>query len=358
MQQRWWWKGKLRGHDFLLPNEIENTSTNFINRLKKIGIDQIVVGQSHNKPIKTFTNVYKIISEFNPVAVQTNFINPLGIPLLWFLRVPLIYYTAHSGIIFPVSLKSKIIRKINSKFSTRIFTVSERVRKDEILAGCDSRKTMTMYLGLPIKDFLSENTFYENYPKGWDDPQKKIIITVGRFFPEKGMRYVVQAAIDVLRQKKDVFWWLVGNDGPESEICRKLVNDFEMQDNIIFLGQRNDVAALMNKSYLQVVGSLSEGLGLMALEASASGVPTVGPNMPGLNEAIINGVTGVLVKPQSSDDLASATLKLIDDPILREKYSENGKKFVNDKFDSEKLIDKLLSLIEKDYDYYYINNLR
>jgi phosphatidylinositol alpha-1,6-mannosyltransferase len=106
------------------------------------------------------------------------------------------------------------------------------------------------------------------------------------------------------------------------------------------------------------VGSLSEGLGLMALEASASGVPTVGPNMPGLNEAIINGVTGVLVKPQSSDDLASATLKLIDDPILREKYSENGKKFVNDKFDSEKLIDKLLSLIEKDYDYYYINNLR
>jgi glycosyltransferase involved in cell wall biosynthesis len=141
---------------------------------------------------------------------------------------------------------------------------------------------------------------------------------------------------------------LVGKDGPESEYCRQVVRDNNMEERIIFLGQRNDVPALMAQAWIQVVGSLSEGLGQMALESSVFGVPTIGTQIGGLDEAVINETTGLLVEPGSSQALASATKYLLSHPDLRDELGKEASKYVINKFDSSKLIPCLLDIFEQD----------
>ena len=77
-----------------------------------------------------------------------------------------------------------------------------------------------------------------------------------------------------------------------------------------------------------VLPSIQEGQGIVLLEAQASGKPVVAFDLGGVNEAILRGETGFLVKRGSNEELADALLRLISDKILREKMGANGRGFV------------------------------
>jgi glycosyltransferase involved in cell wall biosynthesis len=106
---------------------------------------------------------------------------------------------------------------------------------------------------------------------------------------------------------------------------------------------------LLSKSDIQVVGSLSEGLPLMVLEAAACGVPTIGTKIGGMDEAIVDGETGLLVERCSSQALAYATAWLLDHPDDRNQMAQAARKHVAKNFDSEKHIADLLGLLRSDF---------
>jgi glycosyltransferase involved in cell wall biosynthesis len=275
----------------------------------------------------------------------------LSIPFLKTCGIAGIYPTYHSRIHSPVGLKSYLAGLIVNRLATRVICVSECICSDVIRIGVSPKKITTLYLGLPISDFLSEiGKIQEPIPPGYYRSDIKKIISVGRFFAVKGMRYVVEAAINVLKEQKNVLWWLVGMDGPESGYCQELIRNNHMEEKIIFLRQRNDVPTLMAQAWVQVVGSLSEGLGLIALESSVLGVPTIGTQIGGLDEAIVNGTTGILVEPGSSQALASATKYLLNHPDLRDSLGKEAKEYVFRKFDSSKWISKLLDIFEEEFE--------
>jgi glycosyltransferase involved in cell wall biosynthesis len=163
------------------------------------------------------------------------------------------------------------------------------------------------------------------------------------------MRYVAEAAIQVLQDRKDIIWWLVGKEGPESAYCRQIIQEANLQSRILMLGQRNDIPALLRQSEFQVVGSLAEGLGLMVLEAAACGVPTIGTQIGGLNETIIDGETGLLVESCSSTVLADATLWMLEHPEKKTIMGIAAKQYIAEKFDSESQILHLLEMFTQDY---------
>jgi len=341
---------KEQGHTFFLFNEIENTSPEFCTRLLKAGVTQVVVGESLHSPVKVLTNVHSFLRLYQPDIVQLHFVNSLALPLLKLIGVPLVYQTYHSAIGHDLSIRTKAIRKIDNLFATRIFAISKSVYKDELTAGVKADLLEHIYLGLDTDDFENQAQDLDgDKPPFFDDKSIAKIITVGRFFPVKGLRYVVEAAIQVLKQKENVIWWLVGKEGPESSYCLDLIKSSGYQDKIIILGQRNDVPVLLRQSEFQVVGSLSEGLGLMALEAAACGIPTIAPNIPGLDEVILDGETGLLVESRSSQALADASLWLLDHPQKRFGMGLAAKEFANEKFDSKKHITSLISIFESDY---------
>jgi len=341
---------KEQGHEFLVLNEIGNTTKDFCDRLENAGASQVVVGESLKTPIKVCRKIMPIIRGWRPDVLQMHFINSLAIPILKINRVPLVYQTYHSSIEHGISFRTRFLRRIDNKYATRVFAVSDQVRRVQISAGVNPAHIEKSYLGLRIQDFEDKNLFLKGpKPVGWDDARYRKIITIGRFFPVKGMRYTVEAATKVMHNREDIVWWLVGKEGPESAVCRQLIEEANLQDRIIILGQRNDIPALLNQSEFQVVGSLSEGLPLMPLEAAACGIPTIGTKIGGLDEAIVDGETGILVESQSGQALADAVIWMLENPQKRLTMGVEAKKFVTEKFDSKKHISSLVSMFELDY---------
>lgn len=341
------------GFEFILMNEIENTSLEFNKGLNLFRVRQFVIGETFTDPIHSIPKAIKIIIRLKPDIIQTNFNNPIVVPLLRAIGVPIIYQTYHSGILGDVKFRTRFGRIVVSKFVNRILVVSERVRNDAIRAGCDPRKISMIYLGIPSSLFFTDiGILRGSEPTGWLNPDIIKIITIGRFFPEKGMRYVVECAIEIVKKYPNTVWWLVGGEGPEESYCRKIVKENKVEDKILFLGERNDVPTLLSQARFQVVGSLREGLGLMVLEASASSIPTIGTKIGGLDEAILDGISGILVDPEKSMSLIEGTSYLLDNPHIVTSMGKSAKQLFEEKFRTELLISELIDIYEEDYKKY------
>lgn len=340
---------KKRGHEFLLINEIENTSIEYLRRLEKAGTAQVVVGESLKDTWKVFSKTVQVVKKWKPDVVDLFFVNSLAVPLLKGARVRQVYHSYLSGIDHPISLRTRLLCNLDNFFATRAFGNSERVRRDEIRAGIFPNRIQTMYLGIPLDEFDgTEFSLCERPPIGWNDPNLKKVISVGRFSPVKGLRYVVEAAIQVLKSRDDVVWWLVGQDGPERVVCQSMIQAVNMEDRIECLIQRNDITTLLKNSYMQVLGSFSEGLPFTVLEASACGIPTIGTRIGGMDEAIVDEVTGILVPRYSGLALAEAAMRLLDDNALRDQMGQAAYSHIKQHFDAEILTGKLLDIFEQD----------
>jgi len=90
--------------------------------------------------------------------------------------------------------------------------------------------------------------------------------------------------------------------------------------------------------------SIQEGQGIVLLEAQASAKPVVAFDVGGVNEAVRNGETGLLVKRGDTGELADALLKLLSDKALREKMGANGRRFVTENFTWDICAQKMLSV--------------
>jgi glycosyltransferase involved in cell wall biosynthesis len=81
-----------------------------------------------------------------------------------------------------------------------------------------------------------------------------------------------------------------------------------------------------------VLPSIQEGQGIVLLEAQASAKPVVAFNIGGVNEAVRNGETGLLVQRGDIGELADAVVRLLSDGRLRERIGAEARKFVSEKF--------------------------
>ena len=159
------------------------------------------------------------------------------------------------------------------------------------------------------------------------------VLFVGSLIPRKGLPFLAEAAKKIVKEYRETKFVIVG-DGP---LKNQLVSNLEtanLQGNFMFLGNvKEDVLpALYNCADVFALPSIQEGQGIVLLEAQASGKPVVAFDVGGVNEAVRNTETGLLVRRGSSDELADALLKLLGDKALRESMGVNGRRFVTENF--------------------------
>jgi starch synthase len=108
----------------------------------------------------------------------------------------------------------------------------------------------------------------------------------------------------------------------------------------------------LNRADIVVVPSYSEGQGLVAIEAMASGKPLVASNVGGLAEVIVNGETGILIPPKNSGALADAILTLLADPGRATAMGTAGKLRAQANYSVAQMIDSVqklyLSIVHQD----------
>ena len=137
---------------------------------------------------------------------------------------------------------------------------------------------------------------------------------VSRFSEAKDQATLIKA-IPLIRDKdiKIVF----AGEGQTLDKMELLVTEKGLQDRVLFLGNRDDVPALIYHAMIGVQSSHWEGFGLTAVEFMASGIPVVASSVPGLKEVVENA--GCLVQPGDEVAMASALNSLLATPSLREK---------------------------------------
>ena len=108
-----------------------------------------------------------------------------------------------------------------------------------------------------------------------------------------------------------------------------------------------DVPEILGKSDLFLLPSEDESFGLAALEAMSCEVPVISSNVGGLKELISPGVDGYLIKVGDVEALAKHSIKILQDPELREKFGRKARQKVLAKYVPRKILPKYETLYQE-----------
>ncbi len=210
------------------------------------------------------------------------------------------------------------------QFADRIITCSAGVSRHLVSQGVSPELIRVAYNGIDLRRF-------ENIPEGTElrlllglPISSPVVGCVAHLSAKKGQEYLIRAIALLQDRWSGVHCLLVG-EGDMADELRQLAADLGVAERVHLLGFRSDAVAVMNAMDVVVLPSIAkEGLGLVLVEAALLKKPTVASNAPGIDEALVNGVTGLLVPPGSPEHLAAALDRLLSDEALCSRMGEAG----------------------------------
>lgn len=165
-----------------------------------------------------------------------------------------------------------------------------------------------------------------------------VISTVANFVPIKGHQWLSRAIPIVRRHVPDAVFVLHGEGETKAEI-QGWVAARSLSDSVIFSDHHAvDARDVLAASDLVVVPSLSEGFGMVILEACALGKPVVATAVGGIPEILEHRRTGFLIPPKDPEALAAAILSVLGDPTLGRRFGEAGRRHVRSEFPVERML--------------------
>jgi glycosyltransferase involved in cell wall biosynthesis len=173
-----------------------------------------------------------------------------------------------------------------------------------------------------------------------------LVATAGRLTEQKGHRYLIEAATDVVSSYPDTHFLFAGV-GELAEGLRAQAQKAGLSENVHFLGIRSDIPDLLAAIDVFVLPSLWEGLSLALLEAMAAGKPIVATAVSGTTQAMIPGQTGLVVPPRDGRALAEAILEFLSDPAQAQAMGQAAQKHVISNFSAQKQAEEHLALYRR-----------
>ncbi|MDG4861686.1 glycosyltransferase family 4 protein [Streptomyces sp. T-3] len=179
------------------------------------------------------------------------------------------------------------------------------------------------------------------------------VVCVSRLVPRKGQDTLIEAMPAILAEVPDAVLLIVGG-GPYENDLRKLAAETGVADSVRFTGSvpwvelpahygAGDVFAMPCRTRR---GGLDvEGLGIVYLEASATGLPVVAGDSGGAPDAVLDGETGWVVRGGHPEESAERIVALLKDPELRKRMGERGRDWVEEKWRWDLLAEKLKTLL-------------
>jgi glycosyltransferase involved in cell wall biosynthesis len=137
---------------------------------------------------------------------------------------------------------------------------------------------------------------------------------------------------------------LVG-DGKYLKQMKEYAAESNLEDVVMFTGERNDTKDFYSLFDLFVLPSYWEGLPYVLLEAMASKLPVICSNIPNHLEVVNNNVSAFTINPYEMDDLFQRIVVLFQNPELRQKLGDNAYKEVQ-KFDEKEMVNKISKIYE------------
>jgi len=167
-------------------------------------------------------------------------------------------------------------------------------------------------------------------------PSDACVITfVGRLTRDKGISELVAAFERVSRRPERVDLLLVGPEEPErAPMPAQAAATIAAHPRIHAVGYSPEPEQYLAAADVFCLPSYREGFGTVVIEAGAMGLPSVATRVTGLEDTVLEGETGLLVPAKAVDPLVEALDRLIDDPELRRRMGEAGRRRAIEQFDA------------------------
>jgi glycosyltransferase involved in cell wall biosynthesis len=164
-------------------------------------------------------------------------------------------------------------------------------------------------------------------------PAERLVGIVASLTPEKGHDVFVEAAALTLADLPDTRFLIVG-EGPEREKIEKQIREKGLQKEIILLGRRRDLPALLPRLDLLALSShpFRETLPISTMEGMACAVPTVNTDVGSVRDLVVDGETGLIVPPGDAEKMAAAFRKILLDPHLAGRMGRAARRRIVDRF--------------------------
>jgi glycosyltransferase involved in cell wall biosynthesis len=190
-------------------------------------------------------------------------------------------------------------------------TVSASSKRD--LKEYGFKRVFIVPMGLSVKPL-------ENIQEKGDTPT---IVFIGRLKRHKLPDHALKAFAIIKEQLPDSKMWVIGDGIMLEELKKMNINDVTFYGHI----ENQLKYDLLRKAHVILMPSVREGWGLVVTEANAMGTPVVAYNVPGLQDSIIDGKTGILLKENSPQNLAQAAISLLIDRSILKRYSSDALAF-------------------------------
>jgi N-acetyl-alpha-D-glucosaminyl L-malate synthase BshA len=183
----------------------------------------------------------------------------------------------------------------------------------------ETKQTLGIERGIDLAyNFVDKRVYYPRditqLRNEFARPHEKILIHISNFRPVKRIGDVVDIFAKVNQEVPSRLLFV--GEGPELSKIINQVKERGLHDRVLFCGKQDDVAQVISLGDLMLLPSEKESFGLVALEAMACGVPTVGSNAGGIPELITHGETGYLANIGDTTAMAKYAIRLLKDEKL------------------------------------------
>jgi glycosyltransferase involved in cell wall biosynthesis len=182
-------------------------------------------------------------------------------------------------------------------------------------------RARVIYSGVRLDDF--KNVVPYEYPRPY-------ILAIGRHASQKGFDVLLRAFAAVKDQGDQTHDLILAGDGEERAMLERLAAELNIADRVKFIGwtDRPTTLRLFTGCSFFVLPSRREAMGIVNLEAMASGKAIVATRVGGVGELVQDNVNGLFITPNDPSEMARAIARMIQDVDLRNRLGEAGKSMV------------------------------
>ena len=204
--------------------------------------------------------------------------------------------------------------------TVEVFGISNEIRVIHNFINCD--------LYVPLQDKAGA--------AGYAPGGEKLLIHISNFRPVKRTLDCIRILAEVLKETPTHL--LMVGDGPDRGPAEHLARELKIERHVSFLGKQNHVERIIPLAHVLLMPSEMESFGLVALEAMACGVATVGTRVGGVPELVIQGENGFMEAVGDIQAQAARVVALLKDEALHFRLTEAGRRRAQQHFSTEKII--------------------
>ena len=297
--------------------------------------------------IRCIRRLYSIISHGSFQLIHTHgyFADIIGIIVSKMMRIPLIstchgYISNDKNLVLYNRLDQMLLR-----FSDKIIAVSEQIKEDLEKSGIKESKITVIQNA--VQNIYNAETYKKNRQKKRLDfaikDREFIIGFAGRLSDEKGVKYLIEAGVHLLKTMIPYMIWIIG-DGPKRQELEDMVKMKGLEEKIVFIGFQTNIEEWLPAIDVFVLPSLTEGTPMALLEAMAFGLPVIASDVGGIPKIINSGNNGILVPAANADKIKDAISMIWEYDSLRSKISGIAKKTIRSHFNINEWVKKIESV--------------